>query len=510
MIFLSKIHHRGEDRILVKHETPADYTLLQKWIRVVPGRLWSKTYTSWHVPYAKEVYQLLLKYFGNSLKIIEDREVQDTRENKIENTDIKKEPETEKPYLQEVEKKLSENKTKEVIVVTLLPVFIKKEERILFEGNYPGKIIQDILKMLPGARWDENIKKWHVPLNEAVYNLVRERLTGKASLHVEPLRKYLIRRNRIVNAAPAIQSPQTTAEQTILLGKISDENLMALEKMMEHLKAKAYSKNTLRTYRTEFIQFLKYCDTRKAADMRPEALKTYMVYCLETEKISENTAHSRINALKFYYEQVLNQEKFFYPIPRPKKHLQLPKVLGEREVGRLFNIVINKKHKAILFTAYSAGLRVSEVCRLRKEDVDRDRMQLFIKKGKGKKDRYVNLSPLVADVLTNYLNIVKPSPLQYVFEGEAPGNPYSSRSAQQIFRRGIQQAGIEKSLSFHSLRHSFATHLMEKGVNTKYIQEILGHFNIKTTELYLHVAKINLVNIPSPIDDIWQKGGLEI
>ena len=122
----------------------------------------------------------------------------------------------------------------------------------------------------------------------------------------------------------------------------------------------------------------------------------------------------------------------------------------------------------------------------------------------------VNLSPLVADILVKYWQYVQPKPLQYLFEGNQPGKAYSTRSAQIIFASAKKAAGIGKEVSFHSLRHSFATHLLEKGVNTRYIQEILGHFSIKTTERYLHVAHTNLVNIVSPLDDIWQRGGLEI
>jgi len=189
----------------------------------------------------------------------------------------------------------------------------------------------------------------------------------------------------------------------------------------------------------------------------------------------------------------------------PKKPLLLPKVLGEDELGRLFAALNNRKHKAILFTAYSAGLRVSEVVNLKLKHIDSSRMQLLIENAKGKKDRYVGLSIVLLDVLRKYILLSKARPKLYLFESIEPGVKYSSRSAQQIFLAAKQKAAISKSVTFHSLRHSFATHLLEKGIDIRYIKDLLGHFSIKTTERYLHVKKEKLVNIVSPLDDLFEK-----
>ncbi len=233
-----------------------------------------------------------------------------------------------------------------------------------------------------------------------------------------------------------------------------------------------------------------------------DRVKDYLQYCHDHLHLSENTIHSRINALKFYYEQVLEKEKFFWTIPRPKKPFILPKVLGEEELRRLFKALTFAKHKAILFTAYSAGLRVSEVVHLQLKHIDRDRMQLFIERSKGKKDRYVGLSPVLLDILDNYYRKTQPRPLRYLFEGEHPGTMYHVRTAQKVFGMAKEKAGIAKEVGFHSLRHSFATHLLEKGVDIRYIKDILGHFDIRTTERYLHVRKEKLVNIVSLLDDL--------
>jgi integrase/recombinase XerD len=163
----------------------------------------------------------------------------------------------------------------------------------------------------------------------------------------------------------------------------------------------------------------------------------------------------------------------------------------------------------MLFTAYSAGLRVSEIVRLKIKHIDSGRMQIFIEKAKGKKDRCVNLSPILLDILRVYLKEYSPKPKEFLFESEQTGEAYPIRTVQQIFYNAKIKAGILKEVGIHSLRHSFATHLLEKGTDIKYIKDLLGHFNTKTTERYLHISKQQLVNISSPFDDLWQKGQIK-
>jgi site-specific recombinase XerD len=293
-------------------------------------------------------------------------------------------------------------------------------------------------------------------------------------------------------------------DRTQCRNNIFPVNKGVLPAMSQLLALKGYSPSTVRTYLAEMTCFLKELRGVSAGELQPARLRDYLEYCYRKQKLSENTLHSRINALKFYYEQVLGRQKFFWDIPRPKKPGLLPRVLGETELERLFRSVKNLKHKAILFTAYSAGLRVSEVIGLRLRDVDSQRMQLFISRAKGKKDRVVGLSILLLDVLRAYIREWKPRPREYLFEGERPGTPYSARSAQLIFQRAKERAGISKEVSFHSLRHSFATHLLEKGIDIRYIKEILGHFSIKTTERYLHVRKEDLIGLVNPLDELYR------
>lgn len=283
-------------------------------------------------------------------------------------------------------------------------------------------------------------------------------------------------------------------------------NFSALQKMQQHLHLKAYSTNTQRTYINELSCFLKTIKNHNADNFSVQRIKDYLQYCYTQLNLSENTLHSRINALKFYYEQVLQKEKFFFEIPRPKKQLILPKVLNEDELCRLFKALPNKKHKAILFTAYSAGLRLSEIAALKIKDIDSGRMQIFIENSKGKKDRYVTLSPVLLDILRNYIKNYFPRPKVYLFESEQTGTQYPTRTLQQIFYNAKNAAKITKPIGIHSLRHSYATHLLDKGTDIKFIKELLGHFDLRTTERYLSVSTNSLACVKSPLDDLYRKG----
>lgn len=375
-------------------------------------------------------------------------------------------------------------------------------ERIF--AHYPyHATVNKILKDIPGAKYSVTNKSWHMPAVKEIVQILAEKVKDIAELDVKELRQQLIAKKQM----PAIVKSHTDKPDISLL---SAENKEALDRYIETLVLKAYSDSTIRTYRNEFFQLLREIKHKPVQDLTIDHIRRYMFYCINHYKISEATANSRINAIKFYFEQVLGREKMFVELPRPKMPLQLPKVLGENELSRLFNALPNLKHKAILFTAYSAGLRVSEVVNLQLKHVDSDRMQLLVEAAKGKKDRYVGLSPVLLDVLRAYIKSCKQRPLKFVFENTQPGIPYSRRSAQEVFRIAKSKAGIIKDVSFHALRHSFATHLLEKGIDVMYIKDLFGHFNIKTTQRYLHVRKEQLVVITSPLDDLWKKGGITL
>ena len=374
---------------------------------------------------------------------------------------------------------------------------------IFFSANAS---LNTAVKKIPQIKWSKTNKCWYLPLSKESYTVIANAIGNRATIETSNLKHYLEKKNKIT---AGLAPPKENVKQakiilpTAPVWQTGTDNLTALEQFVQQLKLKAYSPSTIRTYRNEFLQLLQLLKHKPVNKLTADDLKRYMVYAMEKEGISENTAHSRLNALKFYFEQVLGKEKFFWEIPRPKKQMILPKLLNETEIRRLFNALTNKKHKAMLFTAYSAGLRVSEIVQLKIADIDSKRMQILIEQGKGKKDRYVNLSPILLDILRSYAGSYKPKPQYYLFESEATGQAYPTRTVQQVFTNAKNKAGIKKEVGIHSLRHSFATHLLDKGTDIKYIKDLLGHFSIKTTERYLHVSKKQLVNIISPFDDLW-------
>jgi site-specific recombinase XerD len=278
--------------------------------------------------------------------------------------------------------------------------------------------------------------------------------------------------------------------------------LHSLQQFIQQLQLKAYSASTIRTYRTEFLQLLKLLKSNPVNELTVGDIKRYMVYAMQQIGINEHTAHSRLNALKFYFEQVLGREKFFWEIPRPKKPLELPRIFNQDEIAAIINSIKNKKHKAMLMLAYSGGLRASEVVSIKTYDIDSKRMIIFIRQAKGKKDRVVSLSPVLLVMLREYALEYKPDKTGYLFEGITKGTHYSTRSLQEVLKAAKSKARIIKPGSVHSLRHSFVTHLIDKGTDVTMIQKLLGHNDLKTTLRYLHTSNKDLLKIISPLDDL--------
>jgi integrase/recombinase XerD len=341
---------------------------------------------------------------------------------------------------------------------------IHKNQSVIFiRFDYNPDITLKVKKWV-GCRWSQTHKSWYV-LDNFAY------------------------RTRFEIAIDGLSQNQ--------LAKINEVNKESLIRFVETLQLKGYSPNTLRTYRNEFCHFLAAIKGLHAEAVDSEKIRSYLLYCINHLKNSEQTIHSRLNALKFYYEQVLGQEKLFIDIPRPKKPSRLPKTIHMNDLKKIFEVTKNIKHNTMLKLCYGMGLRVSEIINLKLEDIDSQSMRVFIARAKGKKDRYANLPESILQQLRDYYLEYKPK--IYLFEGQY-GGQYSSRSAQQVFKNAMQNAGIHKSVGIHSLRHSFATHLLENGTDIRFIQELLGHNDIKTTLIYTQVTSVSIKKIISPLD----------
>jgi site-specific recombinase XerD len=227
-------------------------------------------------------------------------------------------------------------------------------------------------------------------------------------------------------------------------------------------------------------------------------VKEYLLYLLRKKRISFSYQKQTISAIKFYFEKVLRREtkKYYFEIPRRTEN-KLPIVLSKREVKKIIDCAYNLKHKTILSTIYSTGLRLSEAVNLKIADIDSERKLIYVRGGKGKKDRTTLLADELLILLRKYFVIYKPK--VWLFEGKDEGQ-YSKRGIQKIFYDTLRKAKIDKKASVHTLRHSFATHLLEQGEDLRYIQKLLGHRRSQTTEIYTHITRTGMKNIVNPVD----------
>ena len=271
------------------------------------------------------------------------------------------------------------------------------------------------------------------------------------------------------------------------------------EGYLEKLERMRYSQNTIKTYSHYMKEFMIHYHDKELHTITPGEINRYLLYLIRRSKISSSQQNQRINAIKFYYEKVLGRKKHYYQLNRPKKEKRLPNILTMEEVEGILKHCNNLKHKCILMTIYSGGLRRSELINLKITDIDSRRMLIRITDSKGNKSRFTLLSEKLLRLLRDYFRFYKPK--YWLFEGQA-GDHYSATSIENIFRSALKKANINKHATPHTLRHSFATHLLEQGINLRYIQELLGHSSIKTTEIYTHVSSRQLSKIKNPLDNL--------
>lgn len=263
------------------------------------------------------------------------------------------------------------------------------------------------------------------------------------------------------------------------------------------MRLRGFSAKTLRAYLGQVERYHRFVLNSGVAIGEQRTFQRYSLRLLEQGK-SHSYVNQAISAIKFYYASVLLvKDKSAYI--RPKKESKLPQVLSLNEVKRLFLSTENLKHRALLMLTYSSGLRVSEVVKLRLDDLNQERKTVRVRQGKGRKDRLTVLSDQALAVLQQYTREL-PDRAAWLFPGQYEGRPLTERSAQKIFEHALAASGIAKQAGIHSLRHSFATHLLEGGIDLRYIQELLGHSSSRTTQRYTHVSTKDISRNKSPLD----------
>ncbi len=354
------------------------------------------------------------------------------------------------------------------------------------------------IKRIPGARWIPERKRWQMPDTPATRAALAEIVALPPSPppqmiavrpkdpHPSPLPTR--ERGRYV---PGKDKPLTLNPPHPFIKQVDDELVL---RGMAYGTRKAYGQH-LRNY----FDWLKVKQILPEQATR-EQVRAYLVELASSGRVSAAYCRGARSAIIFLYVTTLKQREKVGDLPRMKRPSQLPVVLSREEVAKILKVTSFLKHKALLVTAYSAGLRVGEVVRLKVSEIDSKRMTIRVTAGKGAKDRYTLLSETALTILREYFRAFKPK--DWLFPGEERDDHLSERAAQEIFRDAKKKAGILKPATFHTLRHSFATHLLEDGVDMRYIQELLGHGNIRTTERYTHVSESALGRIKSPLDKL--------
>ena len=271
------------------------------------------------------------------------------------------------------------------------------------------------------------------------------------------------------------------------------------QRMIEDMRVRNLSPNTQQLYIDRVAKFAQYFG-KSPELLGPEDVRTYQVHLIHQKRASSSMLQQTVCALRFLYRNTLGKEWALPCIPTPRREKKLPVVLSQEEVSRFLDNLPNLKHRALIMTAYATGMRVSEVVSLRAADIESDRMMIRVEQGKGRKDRYVMLSPNLLELLRAYWKITRPT--DWLFPGQRPGTHLTTKRVLQVCIKAGAAAGLTKRVTVRALRHSFATHLLDAGANIRVIQILLGHRSLRTTARYTHVSRETICSISSPLDQL--------
>ena len=381
--------------------------------------------------------------------------------------------------------------------VTLSVFHHRGEQHIKIEFAYDATLVNALKKT--GGKWSKTHSCWYVAYKKEHYNMLIRLFKDEYGYEVNIITSE--KSDGITEQIEAsgsvhkkVQSPQL--QEQAREGYISPHYLA----FKQFLEANRYSNNTVSSYCDGLKIFLSKSYPKPVEEITNKDLEIFFHQYASKNDLSISWQRLVINALKLFFARIEHRKLDINLMLRPKKDHQLPNVLSKEEVQQILNATSNVKHKIMLVLIYSCGLRRSELINLKPEHIDSDRKVLIIKQAKGRKDRLTQLPDKVIEQLRIYYSKYKPT--TWLFEGQKVGEQYSARSLNLVFKHAVEKSGIKKPATLHWLRHSYATHLLERGVNIRAIQELLGHSNVKTTEIYTHVTSTTIQSIPSPIDDL--------
>lgn len=376
------------------------------------------------------------------------------------------------------------------LVVTLRPLNHKQVQHIAIGFTY-NEALKTYIKAFSGVRWSATHKTFYVPDGDGVlHNLFNYLQKGGYYVDYQAMR---------YNSQPAKQQSKVKPPDKALLYKsLTTEGQKVLTGYIAYLRGKRFSESTVSTYGYFILRFLYYTRQLEPNTLKTTDINRFMEAVIAKERYSISSHRQCVSAFK-HFSAFCNLEAFDASgFERPKRSKYLPTVLSKKAIIQLIQVTKNLKHRAIIGLLYSSGLRIGELLRLELQDLDFDRSQILIRQSKGRKDRLVGMSQVIQPLLLNYLKTYKPK--RYVIEGRN-GDQYSPSSVRHFLKESCKLAGISKAVTPHTLRHSYATHMLENGVDIRFIQELLGHSKPETTMIYTHVAQKDLLQIQNPLDE---------
>lgn len=371
--------------------------------------------------------------------------------------------------------------------ITLKHLFIDETKYIGLK-YYPHPAIDAVVNSLPGVSWSSTYSMHYIPNTKDNIGRIFKLFRGIA----------WVNSGNFFNNKPSHKEKGPISVDFYRKRDLAEGYRSCPEEFLRKLEIKRYSLNTARTYINFFENFINYYSEKSLESIDENDIRNY-IQVLVQKGHSHSYLNQAVNSIKFYYEVVMGMPNRFYSIERPRPEHKLPKVISKEEVTEMIKRTVNIKHRCIISLLYSAGLRRGELLNLKLGDIDGKRMLIIVRGGKGNRDRVTILSPHVLKELRIYFQEYRPK--EYLFEG--PGKKqYSAESVGRIIKSSAKRAKIQKRVTPHMLRHSFATHLLEDGADLRYIQGLLGHRSSKTTEIYTQVTINHVKNIQSPFDSL--------
>ncbi|MFC4267302.1 tyrosine-type recombinase/integrase [Polaribacter marinivivus] len=362
--------------------------------------------------------------------------------------------------------------------ITLLQKTHKKKKRLLITFSYDTKLIA-IAKKLPNAMWSKTLRSWYI--DYSLENILLVKAEFKSLCYI---------------------NDKSQPSNNKFKRQLNQNQKDFLNDFYLYLKGKRYSKSTIQTYTFFIADFISFNSHIECVNLTNRDVEIFIEQIFIPRKYSISTQRQFISAMKLFINFFPHSKINNLELERPKKDKKLPNVLSQEEILKIIKCTQNLKHRTIIALIYSCGLRIGELINLKLADFHIERKQLIVKNGKGRKDRYVSLADSFLPLLLNYYNSYNPK--FYFIEGQK-GEKYSQESIRQFLKKSCLKANIDKRVTPHTLRHSYATHLLENGVDIRYIQSLLGHAKPETTMIYTHVKRKDLMDIQNPLDIALQK-----